>query len=212
MKPGEQGKRSDLSDAAAKVLAKRPLSEVAEEHPTTFARYGRGLRDLAATVHPSDRLNSWSKPARYLWIWGPTGSGKTSWVFAKYDHSAIFTKDRSKWFNGFDPQQHRVILIDDFRLGRDSLQLDDFLRIAQPFACRVETKGGYVELGSQDIIVTSNYHPAEIWSQQEIAPLVRRFHVVQKKLPVKLEPGDDGDLILDSPAGIPFIVLDSDTE
>lgn len=206
MKPGEQGKRSDLADAANKVLSRTSMAEIALEHPTTFARYSRGLRDLASTIHGSDRPNSWQQPPGYMWLWGPTGGGKTTRIFSKYESAHIYTKDRTKWFNGFDPIQHRVILIDDFRLTNDSLQLDDFLRIAQPFNCQVETKGGYISLGNQRIYVTSNLPPESIWNEDSIGPLRRRFHIQFVK-PVKAE-NDDGDIFNDSPPGTQIINLD----
>lgn len=180
MKSGEQGKRSDLQVVTEKILAKVPFQQIAEEHATTFVRYSRGLRDLSNTVVGASRPNTWSTPGRYLWLWGPTGSGKTSSVFSKYPDGSVFVKSGGKWFDGFDPTQHRAILIDDYRLTRDSLQLDDLLRIAQPFSCQVEIKGGYVKIGDQDIIVTSNLPPESIFKPDECPPLLRRFHV--KKL------------------------------
>lgn len=42
---GGQGKRTDLADACD-VLVKRGLRAVAEEHPTAFVKFSRGLRDL----------------------------------------------------------------------------------------------------------------------------------------------------------------------
>lgn len=201
MKPGDQGKRNDLKEATDKILAKRPLSEIAEEHPNTFVRYSRGLRDLANTVTKSNRSNTWDQPGKYLWIWGPTGSGKTTGVITKYGADNVYIKSGGKWFDGFDPLQHRVILIDDYRLSRESLQLDDLLRIAQPFTCQVEIKGGYVNLSDQAIIVTSNLPPDSIWPGSECEPLKRRFHI--KKM-IKEEE------LNDSPPG--FINLVSDEE
>ena len=42
----EQGKRTDLESACALIKNGASLTSVAEEHPTTFVKFSRGLREL----------------------------------------------------------------------------------------------------------------------------------------------------------------------
>lgn len=142
---------------------------------------------MAETLTTTLRTNSWQSPGKYKWIWGPTGCGKTKSVFEKYKPEEIYLKDSSKWFDGFDPTRHKCILIDDYRKQHDGLGLDDLLRIAQPYECRVQIKGGYVQLGMQDIVVTSNTSPRGTFGDGvDISPLERRFHIInmiKKEIP-----------------------------
>lgn len=173
-----QGRRTDLNDVVEKIKQKRSWSDIAEENSATYVRYHKGLKALADTIHTTARTNSWDSPGRYRWVWGPTGCGKTASVFARYKPDEIYIKDNSKWFDGFDPTRHKVVLLDDFRYAKDGLSFDDLLRIAQPYECRVQVKGGYVTLGMQDIVVTSNLSPMEMFGgTHDISPLLRRFHV-----------------------------------
>jgi len=160
------------------IKNKRTFAEIADEHSNTFVRYHKGLKALQDTIHTELRTNDWIKPGRYKWIWGPTGTGKTEGIFKKYKPDEIFVKDNSRWWDGFDSNRHRVVLLDDFRHAKDGLSFDDLLRIAQPYKYQVPIKGGYTSLGMQDIVVTSNLSPMEMYGgTHDIAPLLRRFHV-----------------------------------
>lgn len=48
------------------------------------------------------------------------------------------------------------------------------------YAFRAEVKGGSITIRPEKIIVTSNYHPSEIWSDDTtLEPLLRRFKIVR---------------------------------
>ena len=190
-----QGRRSDLEEVVEKIKAKRPWNEIAEQHSATYVRNHKGMKALAETLTVSLRTNSWDKPGKYKWIWGPTGIGKTEEVFKTYGADRIYVKDNSKWFDGFDTTRHTVVLLDDFRKSKDGISYDDLLRIAQPYDYRVQTKGGYVSLGMQDIIVTSNLDPVTMFAgDHDMTPLLRRFHVINR---IKKEVSDSPPACID---------------
>lgn len=69
------GKRSDLKDACDKILAGATMDTISTEHPATFVRCHRGLRELAA-VKLSTSIPSW-RTLSVLVLQGRTGTGKT---------------------------------------------------------------------------------------------------------------------------------------
>lgn len=50
---------------------------------------------------------------------------------------------------------------------------------ADKYACTGETKGGMVPLLHEKLVITSNYHPRQIWAEDEVLlqAIMRRFEV-----------------------------------
>lgn len=107
-----QGKRNDLADAC-NTLRAHGIKRVAEEHPTTFVKFHRGLRELEKTtrVLPDDdefepydwqqHVIDWLHPANaddrhILWVYDPAGNrGKSR--LARHlvlEHGAIILEGR----------------------------------------------------------------------------------------------------------------------
>lgn len=158
--PNNQGVRSDLQTAVQTLLDTKddPISTVAESHPTTFVRYGRGLRDLACVL----RLGTERKHRTQLIIvWGYPGTGKSYTVrlAAKNmegEHET-YSKTRGEWWDGY--QSHKSVIIDDFY---GWLKWDELLKIADEYPYRVPVKGSFVPFLANRIYITSNKHP-EHW-------------------------------------------------
>lgn len=166
-----QGKRNDLSAATDMIQLGSSVSEVAQEHPETFVKFGRGLRDLALILQQPYNHEC----TRGLWIWGPPGTGKSH--AAREAYPDAYLKPQSKWWDGYAMQ--KSVILDDL----DISSLGHYLKIwADKYACTGETKGGTVALQHRDFIVTSNYSPAELWKEDEMmaSAIERRFRIVHK--------------------------------
>ena len=167
----EQGKRNDLSAATDMIKQGRSMQELAEEHPETFVKFGRGLRDLALTLQtPYDH-----DKCRGLWIYGPPGSGKSHTARELFPDA--FLKSQSKWWDGYAMQDS--IILDDL----DTAALGHYLKIwTDKYACTGETKGGTVALQHKHFVITSNYSPEELFKEDAIMAqaLERRCKVVYK--------------------------------
>lgn len=107
------------------------------------------------------------------WHYGPTGTGKSKTVREKFGHS-MFNKAINRWFEGYAGQE--TVLLDDF--GKEHHVLGHYLKQwADHYTFQAETKGGTIKIRPQRIVVTSNYHPEEIWGgkPEELYPILRRF-------------------------------------
>lgn len=110
------------------------------------------------------------------WRYGSTGTGKTRSAQEMYP-DAYLKKANTKWWDGYTDQE--VVIIDDF--DKYHVQLGYELKIwldHYPFIA--ERKGSSSMIRPKKIIITSNYHPSEIWDDTKtLDPVLRRVKLIR---------------------------------
>lgn len=164
-----QGERTDLKRVATMVREKKTLKEIAEECPVEYIKYNRGICALIASAREPRSLDS---PPVVLWLWGKTGVGKTRWAFDKHGNN-VYIKDGTQWWDGYTQQE--AIIIDDFD-GKWPVR--DLLRLLDRYPYQGQTKGGYVQINSPYIYVTSDSKPKTYWNTAIWSQMKRRIWLV----------------------------------
>jgi len=111
-----------------------------------------------------------------LWVYGPTRTGKSYFIRNNSEYNqSLYLKPCNKWWDNYEMEEY--VLIED--IGKDHQYMGYHLKIwADRYTFRAEVKGASVVLRPKAIMVTSNYHPSEIWNDSNIInPIMERFKV-----------------------------------
>jgi len=116
---------------------------------------------------------------QHEWIVGKTGCGKSR--RARAENPGAYIKDpNSTWWCGYSGEE--VVIIDDF----DCFQVKqggDMKRWLDRYPFQAQTKGGMEMIRPQKIVVTSQYHPSQIWTDEKtVSAINRRVSVIDMDL------------------------------
>ena len=165
---GDKGKRN-------KLLLEKGAEKAVEDGDIRLEQYVKVkhaidlYRSVTSTPAALDNLQN-------IWYYGPPGTGKSHKV--RSDFTEHYDKPLNKWWCDYKSQP--TVILDDF--GQEHSVLGSHLkRWADKYPFTAETKGGATTLRPERILVTSNYHPNEIWSDQMMLDAIqRRFTIVHK--------------------------------
>lgn len=167
--PPQQGKRNDLSDQVKCILEKKTnIKCILENDPMMYHKYGRTLEKVQNLVYKKRT----EKPIVH-WYYGATGVGKTKKA-TSINPDYYFYNTETKWWDGYT-QQHTIIL-DDIR--HDTFKLQTLLRLLDHYEYAGEIKGGFININSPYIIITSDEGPHRWWQGNDLKQIKRRIDLL----------------------------------
>jgi len=169
MDPKAKGEATASAYAEAWSLAEQ--GKIDEIDPLIRLKYLRTLEHVRTRYLKKRKLEDCTE--KHDWYYGPTRTGKSR--KAREELGPCYKKRAAtKWWDGYEDGP---ALIEDFDkahhfMGHDlKIWLDRY-----PFPA--EVKGSQGEIRPSRIIVTSNYHPSEIWTDpMTLEPILARIKV-----------------------------------
>lgn len=157
----DQGKRSDLEKLKAAILEEGlSLTEVVRsEHTKSY----QALK-FAESLEKYRGLSKRTRDVVVNWVWGSSGSGKTSYCMSQVDDDYWISGRDLQWFEYYHGQKH--VIFDDFRGSQVTFTY--FLRLLDRYSLFVPVKGGSVLWVPEVIWVTSINPPEKCWHITEL--------------------------------------------
>jgi len=175
---GEEPCSQETKGAMEKERFKRALGAAKEGKfddidPDIFFRFYRTCKEIRKdhSVMPPDVDGVCG-----VWYYGASGVGKSRTARATYPN--FYAKLANKWWDGFQPDLHEFVILDDLDLLHD--KLGHHLKIwSDRYAFSAETKGGMLSIRPKKIVITSQYRIEDIFQDNSlIEALNRRFEVI----------------------------------
>jgi hypothetical protein len=151
-----------------KLLASKPLPLLVESGDVKIEQYCQIKKCVQTYQMDSIPVGGYMGSRRVLWICDQPGKGKSRWV--RENFTSFYTKPQNKWWDGY--RQEPVIVLDDF--DKQGSCLAHYLKIwTDVYSFFGEVKGGTVPCNYHIMIITSNYWPNEIWSEENESQLIK---------------------------------------
>lgn len=163
-----QGARSDIKEIVDLTMQGKTLLEIISEYPHAL-QFINQIEKLQSRIKPAKR-----ELPRIIWLWGPSGAGKTKAAWEIFSDAYLFvesTKGTTQWFEGYGGEKN--FIWDEFSGAfpfRSLLQLID----VHPY--RAQIKGSSCPINACNFIITSNSCPESFYSEElDRSPLERRL-------------------------------------
>lgn len=167
-KKGGEGTKALYS--AAYELAKQ--NKIAEIDPLIQIRHFQSLKAISRdhAVQPPDLPGTCG-----YWYYGDSGAGKSH--AARAEFPGFYLKMCNKWWDSYQGQES--VIIDDLDIKHEVMA--HHLKLwADKYSFPAESKNHSMIIRPKNVIVTSNYHPREIFKDAgSLEPILRRFKVTR---------------------------------
>lgn len=102
------------------------------------------------------------KPPKVIWLWGPSGTGKSRVVRQKYGDDIFSMEGDFQWFDGYGGQE--VALLDDYR---GEIKYNTLLKVLDRYPLLVKIKCGFTNWIPETIIITSDRLPSVCYPMED---------------------------------------------
>lgn len=163
------GRRSDLEEVRNTVLTSGMRDVIMK-----IGANLQGIRYAEKVLQYCEKARTGK--AKVTWIFGASGTGKSTHARALAGEGHWEHKEDHKWFDGYDGQSK--VVFDEFRDTQWSMKT--LLGLIGPGPMRVEYKGGTRQFQAEEIFITSILPPWEQYKHttEPIKQLLRRIDVI----------------------------------
>lgn len=149
-----------------------PTRTMIEAHPQLVFRISS--IDAARRLYPQP--HDASRPFQVIWIYGPSGTGKTTYISALFAGKIFRATSTTPFLQAYVDQE--IIVFDDAHESTLLAHTEDIIRICDPTTTHHNIKYGLAVLRHNVVVFTSNFLPIDVFSRERLAPMHRRIHLI----------------------------------
>jgi hypothetical protein len=172
------GKRNDLTEMKDSICNGSSVDEITMNNPMDYHQYGRTLNKLEDIVLRKKFRNFMTKG---LWLYGPTGSGKSHIAYKDYTPEThyVYANDGG-WWDGYTGQD--TVIINEFRTH--TMHYNELLDLVDKWPKTVRRRNREpVPFLAKKLIICSPEHPKDVYfnlsADDKLEQLYRRFELVK---------------------------------
>lgn len=180
-----QGRRTDLFTLKDEIVAGKRVDDIVMESPEMYHQYGRTLHKIEDLCM---RRKFRTAMTQGIWIYGSTGTGKSTLGFSGYTpdthYRYVYSQGGNEWQDGYTQQD--TVIYDEYR---GQLPMHVLLTTIDEHPNHSYLRRGREPLPfiSKRVIITSSMHPREVYknldANDNLNQLLRRLKIF------RLEPG-----------------------
>lgn len=171
-----QGSRSDLEEVKESIDSGSTDVQLWANHFQQMTLYHRSFSRYQQVMADVPR----EQPPNVIWIYGPTGVGKSRHVWEQYGPRDVWPANiKNDFYLGYKNQP--VVLFDDFR--KNVISFRELLQLTDRYPTIVNVKGGERQFNSPTIYIISNVSPQQMYPQnpfEDPEQLIRRITEIKK--------------------------------
>lgn len=172
------GERTDLKQIQQRIANGTSVRTIRQENPMAYHQYGRTL-DKLEEDSLLDKERSWMTNG--IWLWGPTGCGKTHEAMTNYSKETHYVHNWNDkgWWDHYNGQE--IVIFDDFR---GQVTYSELLTLVDRYPKTVPRRGRPpVPFLAKTLYVTSALAPERVFHnlalEDSLDQLNRRFTVTE---------------------------------
>lgn len=176
--PKKKGERSDLKIARELAKQRKPLHEIAEVCGYQATRHAELM--MKSVIQTQQRKLG-PEGLTVIWVYGPTGSGKTHWALERMrketgreDDDLVYKSPPmiTTFWVGYQGEEY--VILDDIR--GTQVPMNYLTQWLDPYKCIINIKHGHAYSMAKVVIVTTLSHPSTFYefTTEDSDQLVRR--------------------------------------
>jgi len=186
---GQRAKKVSLLDVKESIDNGATELMLWDKHFSAMTRYSNAFKSYQLLSHLGQRRQPY-----IMCFWGEPGCGKSQRALkiATANGGAFWYSATSHcWWDGYNPAQHNVVVLDDFK---GTIPYTMLLRMLDKYPLQVEVKGSTLAFNPAIIIITSNTPPNQWYFQDNVnfdhGAILRRLEKpFGKTIEMKKTPG-----------------------
>lgn len=177
-----QGARNDVR-SAFRHFNNGGIAEVIDKQPEYAFKHAKQLKEYAL-LEQMYKYQGHFKDIMVIFAQGRPRVGKTTGVFATFGsavYRAFIQDDGRVWFDGYNPDLHKVLFIDDIQpMDKSRFKTDFWLKHLDGYIDNIQTKGGFTRSAWNVVILVSNYSIEQCFGSDPTSPIRQRIHLEVK--------------------------------